>query len=106
MRCSRTALQPQKYEAHDRNQDIAVKDDPGIAGSKIVLGDHLVNVHSSRAPQKAGWPDDRREAQAEAPFEGQETHDRKPETGEADFGLKWAVRPSDEARTSRRRTRA
>jgi hypothetical protein len=29
------ALQPQKYEPDDRDQDVAVKNDAGVAGSEI-----------------------------------------------------------------------
>ena len=50
LRSGRAVLQPEKYEAHDRNQDIAVENDAGIAGGEIVRRDHLIDVTAGRAP--------------------------------------------------------
>src|SRR5215471_2567161 len=50
LRCGRAVLQGEKYEADDRNQDIAVKNDAGIAGGEIVRRDHLIDVTAGRAP--------------------------------------------------------
>ena len=91
-------LQPEKYEAHDRNQDIAVKNDAGIAGGEIVRRDHLIDVPRGCAPEEAGGPDDGRESQIEASPERQQSHHRKAEAGEADLQLEGTVLPSDEAR--------
>src|SRR5262249_52060579 len=71
-------FQPQKYEADDRNQDIAVKNDAGITGGEIVRRDHLIDVTAGRAPEKAGGPDDGREPQIEASPERQQSHQAKP----------------------------
>src|SRR5215470_12382256 len=59
-------LQPEKYEAHDRNQEIAVKNDAGVSRGEIVRRDHLIDVTAGRAPEEAGRPNDGREPQIEA----------------------------------------
>src|SRR5262245_1200439 len=98
LRSGGAMLQPEKYEAGDRNQDIAVKNDAGIAGGEIVRRDHLIDVTAGRAPEEAGRPNDGREPQIEASPERQQSHQRKAEAGEADLQLEGAVLPSDEAR--------
>src|SRR5262249_865761 len=94
----RAVLQPEKYEPHDGNQDIAVKNDAGIPRREIVRNDHLIDVNAGRAPQKARGRDDGREPQIEASPERQQSHHRKAEAGEADLQLEGTVLPSDEAR--------
>ena len=87
-------MQPEKYEAHDRNQDIAEKNDAGIAGGEIVRRDHLIDVPPGRAPKEAGGPDDGREPKIEASPERQQSHQRKAEAGEADLQLEGTVKPA------------
>ena len=91
-------MQPEKYEAHDRNQDIAVRNDAGVPRGEIVCRDHLIDVNAGRAPEEAGRPDDGREPQIEASPERQQSHHRKAKAGEADLQLEGTVLPSDEAR--------
>src|SRR5262249_4215062 len=98
LRSGSAMLQPEKYEAHDRNQDIAVKNDAGVPRGEIVCRDHLIDVNAGRAPEEPGRPDDGREPQIEASPERQQSHHRKAEAGEADLQLEWTVLPSDEAR--------
>src|SRR5262249_38087688 len=98
LRSGCAVLQPEKYEAHDRNQDIAVKNDAGIAGREIVRRDHLIDVNAGRAPEKAGGPDDGREPQIEASPERQQSHHCKAETGKADLQREGTALPADEAR--------
>src|SRR5438105_4452654 len=91
-------LQPEKYEAQDRNQEIAVENDAGVAGGKIVRRDHLIDVHAGRTPQKARRGDDGGEPQVEAAFEGPEAHHRHAQAGEANLRLEWTVVPADKGR--------
>ena len=91
-------LQPEKYEAHDRNQEIAVKNDAGVPRGEIVRRDHLIDVTAGRAPEEAGGPDDGREPQIEASPERQQSHHGKAEAREADLQLEGTVLPSDETR--------
>ena len=51
-------LQPEKYEAQDRNQEIAVENDAGVAGGEVMGRDHLIDVYAGRAPQEARRGDD------------------------------------------------
>src|SRR5262245_65505554 len=90
-------LQPQKYEPHDRNQEIAVKNDAGVPRGEIVRRDHLIDVTAGRAPEEAGGPDDGREPQIEASPERQQSHQRKAEAGKAYLQLEGAVLTADEA---------
>src|SRR5262249_5898677 len=75
-------LQPEKYEPHDRNQEIAVKNDAGVPRGEIVRRDHLIDVTAGRAPEEAGGPDDGREPQIEASPERQQSHHGKAEARE------------------------
>src|SRR5262249_47689206 len=88
-------LQQEKYEPHDRNQEIAVKNDAGVPGGEIVRRDHLIDVTAGRAPEKAGGPDDGREPQIEAPPERQQSHHCKAEAGAANLQPEEASLPSD-----------
>src|SRR5262249_23306058 len=101
LRSGSAMLQPEKYEAHDRNQDIAVKNDAGVPRGEIVCRDHLIDVNAGRAPARRGRrarPAVAREPQIEASPERQQSHHCKAEAGEADLQLEWTVLPSDEAR--------
>src|SRR6476646_7518796 len=92
------ALQPQKYEPDDRDQDVAVKNDAGVAGSEIARRDHLVDVDAGGAPEEAGWAEDSREQHVEAAFERQQADSGKTEAGKADLELERTVGPADEGR--------
>src|SRR5262249_1069311 len=95
LRSGGVVLQPEKYEGHDRNQEIAVKNDAGVPGGEIVRRDHLIDVTAGRAPEEAGGPDDGREPQIEAPPERQQSHHCKAEAGAANLQPEEASLPSD-----------
>src|SRR3954465_7650742 len=90
------ALQPQKYEPDDRGQDVAVKNDAGVAGSEIARRDHLVDVDAGGAPEEAGRAEDSREPHVEAAFERQQADSGKTEAGKAHLQLERTVGPPDE----------
>src|SRR3954454_21708058 len=90
------ALQPQKYEPDDRGQDVAVKNDAGVAGSEIARRDHLVDVAGGGAPKETGRAEDSREPHVEAAFERQHADSGKTEAGKAYLQLERTVGPPDE----------
>src|SRR6476661_8167356 len=93
------ALQPQKYEPDDRDQDVTVKNDPGVAGSEIARRDHLVDVDAGGAPQEAGWAEDSREPHVEAAFERQKADSGETEAGKAHPMKAAAVFPKNTCTT-------
>jgi uncharacterized protein involved in copper resistance len=71
-------LQPEKHEADERDQDVGVEDDPGVAGREVPGHDHLIDVAARSAPEEHRRADHRREPQIEAAPEGEKAHDGKP----------------------------
>ena len=49
-------LQPEKYEANDRNQEIAVKNDAGVSRGEIVRRDHLIDMTAAAPQRKQAGP--------------------------------------------------
>lgn len=60
--------------------------------------DHLIDVATGRAEKEDRRADDSGSPQANIAAKGEEPDNRKAETGETDFGLKWTVGPADEPR--------
>jgi len=86
-------LQQQKQKPKHRNNDVHVKDTAGIAGSEVVLVDHLVDVPHGCAEGKQPRTENRSKAKVEAPKGGDEANHGKTEAGRSHFELKRAPQP-------------
>jgi len=91
-----STLQSQQNKADDGNQDVRIKDHSGIPGSKVMCGDHLVDVAPCGPQQKHRRPYNRCGPHTEAASERQKAHDGISQAGGSHFKLKRTLRPPDE----------
>jgi len=91
-------LERKQREPDQRNDDVHVEDNAGIAGREISFRHHLVDVSHRGAEKKQRRSQDRRQPQVEAAECGRESHGRKAQARHADLELERAVGPTDEGR--------